>query len=57
MKTSVKRFLASVALAVMAVGFGVSVEKAWDATQTANAAQRLYVDGDIGDGTSPNKKG
>ncbi len=56
MKNEMKRFLALGALAMMAMGFGATVAQTQDAAHAAVTSQRMIVDGDIGDGTSPTKK-
>lgn len=56
MQNDLKRFLTFGALAMMAMGFGATVAQTQDAAHAAATSQRMIVDGDIGDGTSPTKK-
>ncbi len=60
MKTCLKKLIAMGALAMIATGFGATTAQlaaqTRDSQQTTHA-HRMVVDGDIGDGTSPTKKG
>lgn len=57
MQFSWKKILSLGVLALMAMGFGASVAPTCDAVAADATSQRLIAKGDIGDGTSPTRKG